>query len=377
MFNWFNSGKRTGKICMPVLGWDKNEQGMSPWQYEIADPVNQPMLFGKLYNLGAYADVIIFGRCETQWALNTVYAMRDQFPGKPILAEIDDDITDVAAYNPAADQLKPGSPIAGYALAQFKNSDGLIVSTPYLAEVYSEYCKNIYVIPNSVDVQKWDSVPRKKKPGLRIGWIGAGSHSEDLRLLEKVIPEVLSTNRGAKFVFVSSQIPDFIKVLNGVEVIERWAPILKYPEHLAKQDFDIGLAPLVDNKFNRAKSNLRWLEYSALGIPCVASKVGHFKETVNHGVDGYLAEDAKEFAFYINLLAFDAKARRKMGTLAHARIAKDFNSDINIDLYVDAIEDVLSKPVLDAPSTAIGTDDMKFLAEPPLGPLEMLPEAAP
>jgi len=42
--------------------------------------------------------------------------------------------------------------------------------------------------------------------------------------------------------------------------------------------FDIGLAPLRDNHFNRGKSNLRWLEYSALKIPTIASDVEPFKE---------------------------------------------------------------------------------------------------
>lgn len=362
-YNFWVSAHRTGKAWFHVLGWDKKEHGMAPWQYEIADSHNQPKLFGMLYQAGVEADVIIFGRLETEWALTTMYAMRDQFPNKPILAEIDDDITDIAAYNPAAEQLKPGSQQRTIALAQFRNSDGLIVSTPYLKEVYSEYCDNIYVVPNSIDISFWNRAKRKRKPGVRIGWIGANSHQQDLELLKDVIPVIIQGNPESRFVITCPQVPAFLKELPGVEVVEKWEEILKYPSYLASLDFDIGLAPLVDNKFNRAKSNLRWLEYSALGIPCVASKVGHFAETVRHGKDGFLASNSGEFIKHIQSLISSVQLRKTIGSAARARIETDFNVDKNVDIYLEAIEDVLKRPIKKAPSLMTGVDDMVAVAE--------------
>ena len=46
-------------------------------------------------------------------------------------------------------------------------------------------------------------------------------------------------------------------------------PIEDYPALL--HNFDIGLVPLVDNRFNRAKSDLKVLELAASGIPAIAS----------------------------------------------------------------------------------------------------------
>lgn len=357
MYNWWEAAHRTGKSNFHVLGWDKNEIGAAPWQFQIGDPAHQPRLFGMLYNAGVQADVIIFQRLETEWALTTFYAMRDQFPRTPILSEIDDDITDIASYNPASEHIRPGSNPTKYALAQFRNSDALIVSTPYLKEVYSEFCPHIYVVPNSIDVQKWDKAKRRNRSGIRIGWMGGASHAEDLRILESVIPRIVEKNRGVKFVFNSSQLPEFLKGVRGVEVVEKWSPIMKYPAHIASLDFDIGLAPLRDNKFNRAKSNLRWLEFAALGIPCIASNVGHFKETVRHGEDGLLASSPDEFAIHIQSLISDSKRRRAMGRAAHARIVRDFNVDKNVDIYIDAISDVLTRPPLPAPTLDSGFDD--------------------
>ncbi len=351
---------------------------MHPWQMDIADTGNHPFLFGKMFAAAREADAVVFQRVETRHALAAFYALKDQFPTKPILAEIDDDIFDVAPYNPAASCLAPGSHLTQLAIDQFKNADGIIVSTPYLKEVYSELNDHIYVVPNSIDVQAWDATPRKKKGGLRIGWIGSGSHSKDLELLDKVIPAIIEKNKDVTFVFSSffgenlEVLPEFLRNRKGVKIVNKWVPILKYAKHMAAQDFDIGLAPLVDNKFNRGKSNLRWLEYSALGIPCVASDVGHFKETIRDGVDGLLATNAEHFIGCIQALISDSKRRKSIGKAAHARIYKDFNVDRNLNIYISAIEDCLSRPVISAPSMETGVDPIDDGME--LGPLEVIPE---
>src|SRR6185503_13274501 len=239
-------------------------------------------------------------------------------------------------------------------------------------DVYSEFNEHIYVVPNSIDVQKWDNAPKKKKTGIRIGWIGSGSHSKDLELLDKVFPAILEKNNDVSFVIASyfqedlSALPEFLKNRKGVKIDNRWTPILKYPARLAGLDFDIGLAPLVDNKFNRGKSNLRWLEYSALGIPSVCSDVGHFAETVKDGFDGFLARTPEQFISHIQTLISDSKLRKRIGRAAHARVAKDFNVDKNIDIYIDAIEDCLTRTPISAPSMLNGIDEVEPFELTPL-----------
>lgn len=374
-YNWWTAAYRTGKCGFHVLGWEKECNTMAPWQVDIADPKHQPMLFGRMFAAGQAADIIIFQRVETRHALAAFYAMKDQFPDKPILSEIDDDIFDVAPYNPAAGCLKPGSDLTQFAIDQFRNSDGIITSTPYLKEVYSEFNEHIYVVPNSLDLLMWDSVPRKKKGGIRVGWIGSGSHSEDLKILETVIDPILQRNKEVKFVFASyfgedkERVPDFLKDRRRVEIVSKWSPILKYPAYLASLDLDIGLAPLVDNKFNRGKSNLRWLEYAGFGIPSVCSNVDHFTRTIRHGVDGYLANNQSDFINCIDALVKSQKLRKSIGKAAYARVCKDFNIEKNIGLYIDAANDCLSRQTVKAPSLMTGIDEM-----PTALPMEVLAE---
>jgi hypothetical protein len=49
--------------------------------------------------------------------------------------------------------------------------------------------------------------------------------------------------------------------------------IADYPAALAALNLDVAIAPLEINAFNEAKSNLKLLEYGALGYPVVCSDI--------------------------------------------------------------------------------------------------------
>jgi hypothetical protein len=71
---------------------------------------------------------------------------------------------------------------------------------------------------------------------------------------------------------------------------ERWpgrmrfdkpVPVQEYPNWICSNwQSHIGIAPIADNTFNDSKSELKWLEYTALGVPTVASDVGPYKRVM-------------------------------------------------------------------------------------------------
>ena len=59
-----------------------------------------------------------------------------------------------------------------------------------------------------------------------------------------------------------------------------WAePPAHYPKALRALEADVGLAPLADHPYNRARSNLTWLEYSAAGLATLATDRPPYAET--------------------------------------------------------------------------------------------------
>jgi glycosyltransferase involved in cell wall biosynthesis len=51
----------------------------------------------------------------------------------------------------------------------------------------------------------------------------------------------------------------------------------RYPDKLASLALDVALAPLEHHRFNECKSNLRILEYGALGWPVLASDIAPYR----------------------------------------------------------------------------------------------------
>lgn len=319
--------------------WDKSLVETHPWEVEIEDPAYKHRIKAELEDHSKKADVLVSQMAHTPAALYELVKMKVE-KNIPLVTEIDDNIINTAHYNPAHAVYGQGSIFRKLALDQFRMSDAMIVSTPYLAEVYSEFCRNIYVVPNSLDFRVWDNLKHKRNDGLiRIGWAGGASHDEDLKIIEPVVHAILAKHPTVEFCFVHG-IPAFLRNIPRVKAINDFTRIDRYPQFLASRGFDIGIAPLVDNAFNRGKSNLRWLEYSGLKIPTVASNVGHFAETLTQAEDAMLCSTYQDWMDSLSFLISDENARRKLGKAANQKARKDFNVDRNIQLYRAALEEI-------------------------------------
>lgn len=373
MMNFREAIKRNNYAESQILWWNKRLTESHPWQFDIADPIYQARIATELEAYVREADVIVFGSVQTLPALSTIYSIRDAFPDKVIVCETDDDVTDAPAYNPASTSYRPGSEVLALTLQQMRDSDAVIVSTPYLKEVYSEFSDTIHVAQNSIDSQYWAKAQKKNNGGISIGWIGGASHDEDLRLLLPVMDIVDKECPEAKWKIVHG-VPQFMRGRKNVEAVDVWSRIDRYPKFLSSMGFTIGVAPLVDNKFNRAKSNLRWLEYSAVGVPTVASNVGHFAETIKTGHDGFLAEDADQFAGHILRLIKSKELRSTIAKNAKERMATDFNVDRVAFNYVRFLEELVAHgPKKKAPAIGGGVDWDSVIPLPELSAGQELP----
>lgn len=348
MFNYAVASWRMGStnFDMPWFQWKLHT--IHPWQVDIKEPEHYYRIMAELWERYKLCDAVVIQMVHTPSALNLVRAFKEvqtkgtPWSNKPVLAEVDDDFLWTPSYNPAAPAYDVGQPLREIAKSQFSDSDGIIVSTPHLKEVYQHLNPNIYVVPNAIDFQIWDKAmaSHKKRPGIRIGWAGGANHEDDFKGFEQVINNVTAKYRDVKFVFVHG-IPERLRKLPGVEFVPKFYEMKKYAKGIADLDFDIGIAPLIDNSFNRGKSNLRWLEYSAMSIPTVASNVGNFKETVKDGVDGLLANNLEEFEKHLCGLIENKAWRREMGRAAYARVYRDFNTEVVCETYSEAVNSAI------------------------------------
>lgn len=287
------------------------------------------------------ADIFVNQQHDNPEFLALTMAMRDMYK-IPIVAEIDDDIYDVNPSSPAYKYFYPGSPIIEMTEEYLKDADAITVTTQKLADVYSKFNKNIYILPNCIDFEDWpNQTPRTGDP-IIIGWAGSPTHYDDLKLIKKPLMRLLRKHKNVKL-RVMGCLPDFLAGHPQIELRSDYVDIMDWPKTLAGLNFDIGLVPLVSTDFNAGKSNLKWLEYSALSIPTVASKYGEMAKSIEHDRTGYLASDDLTWFHYMDRLISEPHTRSRLGVEAKQKVQTDYNIKMKVNDWDKAYADIINK----------------------------------
>jgi glycosyltransferase involved in cell wall biosynthesis len=328
------------KTMNPAMDkFDPNRSTPYEWQFKNNTSSSLLVEMEKVVN---QADIVVMGYVLSDYAIAIIQGLVTLFPNKPLITEIDDYCLEVNHYSPAAVAFKPGTEASNAILEQLSLSTAVIASTPYLKKLYSEYNSKIYVIPNGIDFNIWDKLKYPKHgKRIRIGWCGAASHNEDLRFVWSTILQILDKYPNVEF-YCMAGVPEFIAKCDHPRVLKHqgWYNPYLYPQALVDRKFDIGIAPLLDNNFNRAKSNLRWLEYSAMKIPTVASSVEDFKRTVVDGKTGFLVREKDEWFNKLSFLIENEDKRKEIGLNAYKEIKKNFNIEFISKEYVRILKEI-------------------------------------
>jgi len=313
-------------------------------------------IINELFSLMKTADLSVFQVTSSESILRYLTAFRDPknlYPyhiKKPLVLEMDDWFFDIPPYNMASGPYKPNSTPEAIAYEQLKLSDYVICSTQYLVKKIYQILPNkqCYVVPNSIDFDIWDNLTKKtidheKNPDLvRIIYTGCANHSGDIDIVEDVIIELLKEFPNLEFWYPNQRFECFKNCdSERLKKFIGWSPLSKFPQMISDWEPDIGVAPLLDNEFNRVKSNLRWLEYSGLKIPTIASKVYPFVNSIKDGKDGIIISNSKQQWYEaIRGLIVEKGKRAKIGEAAYHRVKKDFNMDDIAKRYKSILENI-------------------------------------
>ena len=156
------------------------------------------------------------------------------------------------------------------------NCDLVTVTTPQLGKQFRKLRPKgpIAVLPNLVDFDRWLPMKKNESKEIRIGWQGGSAHYHDIHMIAKVLNRILKERDNVKLVMKGSFYPSlFEDVKDKVEWLAWHSDINTYPLDVRDMRLDIGLCPVIDDPFNRGKSDIKWVEYSAMGMPAVVSPV--------------------------------------------------------------------------------------------------------
>lgn len=196
--------------------------------------------------------------------------------------------------------------------------DAVICSTDYIAKEYARFNDNIHVCQNGIDAKRY-ALTRPERETVNIGWAGATGHVKAVGPWFRQVGNLMQMKPNTCFVTIGQ--PAFARDFQRVFGAERaigipWAAIEQYPGAMTMMD--IALAPSGRGKWWRGKSDLRWLEAGALGIPVIASRRNY--PDIEHGVTGYHAASPEEAFQHMHLLVGDHDRRRRVGDQAREHI---------------------------------------------------------
>lgn len=193
-------------------------------------------------------------------------------------------------------------------------SDRVICGNAYLAEWFSAWNKNIFVIPTAVDTDRYAPVikQREHQDELIIGWIGTSGNLKYVYAVEAALAKAMAIYPKVKLRIVSDKMPLFRRVdMSRCEFI-RWSESIEVE---SIQGMDIGIMPLEDSAWARGKCSYKMLQYMACGIPVVVSPVGMNAEVLSIAHSGIGAISMDEWCDAIVSLIKDSALRKKMGGL--------------------------------------------------------------
>lgn len=277
----------------------------------------------------------------------------------PLVVDIDDNFLEVLNTQPAFDLgYDKGGDARATAGAFVSRADALFCSTQPLAKYFQQWIqtnwgedKPAYILPNCAEPSTWY---KAKQGGDVIGWQGSITHNQDLKAIVPDLVKIAEKYPKVEFEFlggfnsdsaveVFKEAPDWffkrLRFVSGTLGFEG------FPELMGERNWLLGICPLVDCEFNRSKSHIKWLEYSLIGFPTVASRVYPYCEqiqgtqTIVDGNTGLLADD------WFETLDWCLQNKQKLKTIkknAGEFVENNWHYKDHIYKWDEAIQNVIS-----------------------------------
>lgn len=263
--------------------------------------------------------------------------------------EIDDDVARITKdQGPSDQELKSNPGFLARMHALMRASHVVTVTTDVLAVVMRDVNPNVAVVPNGVDLNLWGD-PAKRPSGdgttspIRCGYLLSANHVADGKVLitpwKKIaqrFPLVTFVLAGAFHWQLKEALGDRVEFVNGVSIQD-------YASFAKSLRLDIAVAPLTGTRFDQSKSNLKWLDGTALGVPMVMSNTGPYRASVRHGETGLLASDDRSWVKCIGSLVRDPALRQSIATAARAEVSNMWTNDHSADAWLAVLREVADR----------------------------------
>jgi glycosyltransferase involved in cell wall biosynthesis/tetratricopeptide (TPR) repeat protein len=310
-----------------------------------------------------WLDAVIFYRVPARPDVMRAVTMA-RAAGLPVFFEIDDLMFDdhyfpdtFESYGGQITHDLYASLVVGTQLlaAVLSASDYALASTPALAQAMQKRVasgrsfvhRNALSSRHEKSHQAVRAVSPRKRDLVRIFYgSGTKAHNEDFELyLARPLRQLL-TKWGDKleivilgYLTLPSELKDFTSQISMHEPI--W-DLHTYWGILAETDINIAI--LKPGIIADCKSEIKWLEAAMLGIPSVVSATQTYREIIENGITGILAETPKDWFAALDSLVADSALRTDIGRAAKQLALRNYSVRSMSDNLRGIFESVVGAP---------------------------------
>lgn len=220
-------------------------------------------------------------------------------------------------------------------------SDHVICGNQFLAEQFSQWNRNITILPTPVDTSIFcPKANSRDEDRPIIGWMGLPSGFKYLYGIEEGLQAVLEKHPRAVLRIVSSHRPDF-RTLPSEQI--QWIPWTPENEARTIQEMTIGIMPLDDTVISRGKCSYKMLLYMACGVPVVVSPVGMNVEILQQGNVGFGAATQSEWADSLDELLRNEDLGSRMGRTGCDIVMKHYSIQVLVEQLAKTLSHVAGR----------------------------------
>lgn len=312
------------------------------FEFFIIDDLEVDKFINDLENENLMLDMVIVQRDVIDMRVSRLLVEKCDIHGIKLIYEIDDDLINIDTTQPDFKRYEEKINVVRY-LAE--NATCVTVSTDSLKASFLGFNNNIEIIPN-VLTDSWKLNENYEIPDrdiITIGYMGTTTHANDLKLIEKAIKNIqLDSDKRIVFEMVGGTDSSF----EGMSRINIPNDKRHYPDFVewlqTAVNWDIAIAPLVENnKINQSKSELKYLEYTALNIPGIYSDVGPYSKCISNEDNGLLVKNNSVEGWEINMKKLIESKLLREKILKNAK--KDIFKNYLLDNQINYWEILLNK----------------------------------
>jgi hypothetical protein len=267
-------------------------------------------------------DIVVFQRVTHRYLAQAVKVLRER--GTTVVVDVDDDLGAIHPRNPAWEALHPKSDVRRLGSSTQLHSwahlgdacrDASLVTatTPALIERYGH--GHGAVLPNYLARHYYD-LPHADSTLL--GWPASlRSHPNDPDVVGTAIARLVDQGHRFHVTSVAEGVGRAFGLPSDDSVgrVDHSIALFDWPAELAR--IGIGIAPLADTRFNAAKSWLKPLELSAVGVPWVGSPRADYVRLHRLGC-GVLVDRPKDWYRVLRSLLTDERRRLELADAGRA-----------------------------------------------------------